>query len=126
MAGAEQRIRGRLLGIVGSLWRAVRTKKSHECDLSHLPVGAYRSKIQLGAVASVVSSPTIVEADMKQRFSTYIIRAIVIIIAIAIGGLRLIPGKLGDSNRKRIADVTGEAETLVLAQYNPCPGGKCR
>jgi len=64
---------------------------------------------------------------MKQRFSTDIIRAAVIIImAIAIGGTCLIPGKLGNSDAVTTASARGESGTLVLAQYNPCPGGKCR
>jgi hypothetical protein len=61
---------------------------------------------------------------MKQRFSTDIIRAAIVIVAIAIGSMCLIPGKSGNSGAT--ASARGETGTLVLAQYNPCPGGKCR
>jgi len=64
---------------------------------------------------------------MKQRFSTDIIRAaIIIIVAIAIGCTCWIPGKLGNSDAVTVASARGETGMLVLAQYNPCPNGKCR
>jgi hypothetical protein len=64
---------------------------------------------------------------MQHRFSTVIIRAAVMtIVAIAVAGICLIPGKSGDSDAVGIAGARGETGTLVLAQYNPCPGGRCR
>jgi hypothetical protein len=38
----------------------------------------------------------------------------------------LIPGKLGNSDTVAITSARGEAGTVILAQYNPCPGGRCR
>jgi len=79
--------------------------------------------VRLRSLRSTIS----VETDMIQRFSTDIIRAaIIIILAIAIGGTCLIPGKLGNSDAVTIAGDRGETGMLVLAQYNPCPGGRCR
>jgi hypothetical protein len=64
---------------------------------------------------------------MKHQFSTDIIRAaVMIIVAIAIGSECLIPGKFGDSNAVGITGTRGATRPLVLAQYNPCPNGKCR
>jgi 2-methylaconitate cis-trans-isomerase PrpF len=74
-----------------------------------------------------LNSTISVEADMKHQFSTDIIHAAVIItVAVAIGSACLIPGKFGDSNAVGIAGTRGATGPLVLAQYNPCPNGRCR
>jgi hypothetical protein len=68
-----------------------------------------------------------VEADMKHRFSTDIVAAaVMVIVAIAVGSLCSTTGKPGDAVAAGIASARGETAPIVLAQYNPCPNGKCR
>ena len=68
-----------------------------------------------------------VEANMKLQFSTDIIAApVMVIVAIAVGSLCLTTGKSGDADGAGIASARGETAPIVLAQYNPCPNGKCR
>jgi hypothetical protein len=64
---------------------------------------------------------------MKHRFSTDIIApAVMVIVAIAVGSLCLTTGRSGDADAAGIASAPGETAPIVLAQYNPCPNGRCR
>jgi len=68
-----------------------------------------------------------VEANMKHRFSTDIIAApVMVVVAIAVGNLCLTTGKSADAEVAGIMSARGETAPIVLAQYNPCPNGKCR
>jgi hypothetical protein len=62
---------------------------------------------------------------MKHRFWTVIIAApVMVIVAIAVGNLTT--GKSGDADAAGNASARMETAPIVLAQYNPCPNGKCR
>jgi hypothetical protein len=64
---------------------------------------------------------------MKHRFSTDIIAApVMVAVAIALGNLCLTTGKSADADVAGIVSAPGGAAPIVLAQYNPCPNGKCR
>jgi len=64
---------------------------------------------------------------MNQQFSTAVFgAAIIVVLTIVIATMCLIPGKLGNSDTVAITSARGEAGTVILAQYNPCPGGRCR
>jgi hypothetical protein len=71
-----------------------------------------------------------VEADMKHRFSTGITNIIaapvMAVMAIAVGNLCLTTSKSADAGVAGIVSARGETAPIVLAQYNPCPNGKCR
>jgi hypothetical protein len=64
-----------------------------------------------------------VEAAMKHRFSTGIIAAPVVI---AVGILCWTTGKSVNPDVAGVSSARGETAPIVLAQYNPCPNGKCR
>jgi hypothetical protein len=67
------------------------------------------------------------EADMKLRISSGIIAAaVMVMVAVAAGSLCLTTGKSGDAGAAGIAGAAGKTAPMVLAQYNPCPNGKCR
>jgi hypothetical protein len=68
-----------------------------------------------------------VEANMKHRFSTDIIAApVMVVMAIAVGNLCLTTSKSADADVAGIMSARGETAPIALAQYNPCPNGKCR
>jgi hypothetical protein len=64
---------------------------------------------------------------MKRRFSADIIAApVVIIMAAALGNLCSTTGKSVDPDVAGVSSARGETAPIVLAQYNPCPNGRCR
>ncbi len=64
---------------------------------------------------------------MKHRLSTDIIAApVMVVMAIAVGNLCLTTSKSADAGVAGIVSARGETAPIVLAQYNPCPNGKCR
>jgi len=66
---------------------------------------------------------------MRHRLSVDVIRAAIIVIVsitIATGSLLLMPAKSGNVDALELAGARGGTGMLVLAQYNPCPGGKCK
>ena len=64
---------------------------------------------------------------MKHRFSDDIIAApVMVIVAVAIGNLCSTTGKSVDPDVAGVSSARGETAPIVLAQYNPCPNGKCR
>jgi hypothetical protein len=71
--------------------------------------------------------PMSVEVNMKHRFSADIIAApVMVIVAVAVGNLCSTTGKSGDPDVTGVSSARGETAPIVLAQYNPCPNGKCR
>jgi hypothetical protein len=63
----------------------------------------------------------------KHQISTDIIAAaMVAIVAIAVGSQCLTAGKSGGADTAGIAGAEPEAAPIMLAQYNPCPNGRCR
>ena len=64
---------------------------------------------------------------MKLRFSTDIIAApVMVVMAIAVGNLCLTTSKSADADVAGIVSARGETAPIALAQYTPCPNGKCR
>jgi hypothetical protein len=67
------------------------------------------------------------EADMKLRISSDVIAAaVMVMVTVAAGSLCLTTGRSGDAGAAGIAGAGGETAPMVLAQYNPCPNGRCR
>lgn len=65
------------------------------------------------------------EPNMKHRFSSDIIAAsVAVIVAIAVANLCPTVGT--DHGVTGISSARGQTAPIVLAQYNPCPNGKCR
>lgn len=66
-----------------------------------------------------------VEPNMTYRFSSDIIAASVMaVVGIAAGNLCSITSI--DRDAVGVSSARGETASIVLAQYNPCPNGKCR
>jgi hypothetical protein len=67
------------------------------------------------------------EANMKHQISTDIIAAaIMVMVAIAVGSQCLTTVKSGGADSAGIASAHRETAPIELAQYNPCPNGRCR
>jgi hypothetical protein len=64
---------------------------------------------------------------MKHQISTDIIAAaIMVMVAIAVGSQCLTTVKSGGADSAGIASAHRETAPIELAQYNPCPNGRCR
>ena len=71
--------------------------------------------------------PMRMEANMKRHFSAGIIAALaMVIVAVAPGSLCSTSGRSAGPDVADVSGARGETAAIVLAQYNPCPNGKCR
>jgi hypothetical protein len=68
-----------------------------------------------------------VEPTMKHLFSTAIIAApVAAVVAIAAGNLSATAVQSADPAAAGVSSARTETAPIVLAQFNPCPNGKCR
>ena len=64
---------------------------------------------------------------MKRRFSADIIAVpVMVVVAVAVGNLCSTTGKPADRDVAGVSSAREGSAQIVLAQYNPCPNGKCR
>ena len=64
---------------------------------------------------------------MKHLFSTAIIAApVVAVVAIAVANLCSTTVQSADPAAAGVSSARGQSAPIVLAQFNPCPNGRCR
>jgi hypothetical protein len=99
----------------------VHIRRSDISTMQQTSIASPGRPVSLGSTISV-------EGKMEHRNSTHTVQAaVMIIVAIVVVSVSLIPNKPGRTDGVGItAGAHGETGPFVLAQYNPCPNGKCR
>jgi hypothetical protein len=62
----------------------------------------------------------------KHQISIDIIAAAMMVMVIAVGNQCLTTGKSSSGDSAGIVSAHRETAPIVIAQYNPCPNGRCR
>jgi len=62
----------------------------------------------------------------KHQISIDIIATAIMVMVIAVGNQCLTTGKSSNADSTGIVSAYRETAPITLAQYNPCPNGRCR